>query len=57
MWLIYVLAEEGGWGDHVVPFVPPNGTAGEWIVDPYGSDEVPVGPGEQYPSLSSAGPS
>lgn len=27
--------ETGGWGDHVVPYHSPNGTAGEWLEDPY----------------------
>jgi phospholipase C len=27
--------ETGGWGDHVVPYHSPNGTAGEWLNDPY----------------------
>jgi phospholipase C len=27
--------ETGGWGDHVVPYQSPNGTAGEWLNDPY----------------------
>ncbi|EFX01061.1 non-hemolytic phospholipase c [Grosmannia clavigera kw1407] len=43
--------EIGGWGDHVLPIVPPNGTAGEWIDDPYGTyGWVPVGPGYRVPS-------
>ncbi|RDW65067.1 hypothetical protein BP6252_10718 [Coleophoma cylindrospora] len=27
--------ESGGWGDHVVPYTSPEGTEGEWILDPY----------------------
>ncbi|KAH8669772.1 phosphoesterase family-domain-containing protein [Tricladium varicosporioides] len=27
--------ETGGWGDHVVPYHSPAGTAGEWLDDPY----------------------
>lgn len=27
--------ETGGWGDHVVPYHSPKGTAGEWLNDPY----------------------
>jgi phospholipase C len=39
--------ETGGWGDHVVPYTSPNGTEGEWIIDPYDTDFglVPMGPG------------
>ncbi|KEF56329.1 phospholipase C [Exophiala aquamarina CBS 119918] len=32
--LIYSYDETGGWGDHVVPYHSPPGTAGEWIDDP-----------------------
>lgn len=42
--------ETGGWGDHVVPYHSPNGTAGEWLSDPY--DQVGYtysGPGFRLP--------
>jgi phospholipase C len=42
--------ETGGWGDHVVPYHAPSGTAGEWLNDPY--DEVGYtysGPGFRLP--------
>ena len=40
-YLIYILEltiaiETGGWGDHVTPYHSPEGTAGEWLEDPYG---------------------
>ena len=41
-------AEGGGYGDHVSPFVPPQGTAGEWLdSDPFtnATDPIPIGPG------------
>jgi hypothetical protein len=49
--------EEGGWGDHVTPFIPSKDTPGEWIVDPYTdeSEPVPVGPGEFFGELGDAG--
>ncbi|KAK4945723.1 hypothetical protein LTR10_015071 [Elasticomyces elasticus] len=34
--LIISFDESGGWGDHVTPYHSPNGTAGEWLEDPYG---------------------
>ncbi|KAJ9634742.1 hypothetical protein H2204_006191 [Knufia peltigerae] len=34
--LIISYDETGGWGDHVSPYHSPNGTAGEWLEDPYG---------------------
>lgn len=38
--------ESGGWGDHVTPFHSPNGTAGEWVQDPYNvSGYTYTGPG------------
>lgn len=42
--------ETGGWGDHVPPFVAPNGTAGEWDVDYRDTTQyVPAGPGFRLP--------
>ncbi|WPH01291.1 Hypothetical protein R9X50_00412900 [Acrodontium crateriforme] len=42
--------ETGGWGDHVVPYHAPNGTAAEWINDPYGNaGYTPIGPGYRVP--------
>ncbi|KAK9450186.1 phosphoesterase family-domain-containing protein [Limtongia smithiae] len=42
--------ETGGWGDHVPPFLSPNGTAGEWTTDPEDlSNYVPAGPGFRVP--------
>ncbi|KAK7202940.1 hypothetical protein BZA70DRAFT_228980, partial [Myxozyma melibiosi] len=42
--------ETGGWGDHVPPFVSPNGTAGEWDVDYRDTTQyVPAGPGFRLP--------
>jgi hypothetical protein len=39
--------EQGGWAEYVVPEVPPKGTPGEWIEDPYNEfGDVPVGPGK-----------
>jgi phospholipase C len=34
--LIISYDETGGFGDHVLPYHSPNGTAGEWLEDPYG---------------------
>ncbi|RMZ86629.1 hypothetical protein DV736_g6143, partial [Chaetothyriales sp. CBS 134916] len=34
--LIISYDETGGWGDHVLPYHSPYGTAGEWMEDPYG---------------------
>jgi phospholipase C len=45
--------ETGGYGDHVPPFVSPNGTTGEWIVNPEQPDEVvPTGPGFRVPFMA-----
>ncbi|CAK4031443.1 Non-hemolytic phospholipase C [Lecanosticta acicola] len=42
--------ESGGWGDHVVPIHSPNGTAGEWMQDPYGQYGYTYsGPGFRLP--------
>ncbi|KAK9474796.1 phosphoesterase family-domain-containing protein [Dipodascopsis tothii] len=42
--------ETGGWGDHVPPFVAPNGTDGEWTTDPENlSSYIPAGPGFRLP--------
>lgn len=42
--------ESGGWGDHVVPFHSPKGTAGEWMEDPYGLfGDIYSGPGVRVP--------
>lgn len=44
--------ETGGWGDHVVPYHSPSGTAGEWLNDPY--NEVGYtfsGPGFRVPFI------
>lgn len=42
--------ETGGWGDHVVPYHSPSGTAGEWIEDPYGeAGYTYTGPGYRTP--------
>ncbi len=44
--------EEGGWADHVTPFHSPEGTAGEWMQDPYGDfGQVFTGPGMPKPAL------
>ncbi|TVY24206.1 Non-hemolytic phospholipase C [Lachnellula hyalina] len=48
--LVISYDETGGWGDHVVPYHSPSGTAGEWIQDPY--NEVGYtysGPGFRLP--------
>lgn len=49
--LIISYDETGGWGDHVVPFHSPPGTAGEWVQDPYTSSNgnVYTGPGFRLP--------
>ena len=48
--LIISYDETGGWGDHVVPFHSPNGTAGEWLQDPYGNAGYTYsGPGFRMP--------
>jgi phospholipase C len=42
--------ETGGFGDHVVPFHSHAGTAGEWMLDPYGKfGQVYTGPGFRLP--------
>lgn len=42
-----MITEGGGWGDAVLPLVSPNGTAGEWFEDPYGTLGYTFsGPGE-----------
>lgn len=41
--------ETGGWGDHVPPFVSPNGTEAEWFEDPEQPRYVPSGPGFRVP--------
>ncbi|KAJ6442212.1 non-hemolytic phospholipase C precursor [Purpureocillium lavendulum] len=48
--LIVSYDETGGWFDHVDPFRSPDGTAGEWLDDPY--DQVGrtfAGPGFRVP--------
>jgi phospholipase C len=48
--LMIMYDETGGWGDHVTPFHSPNGTAGEWIEDPYGAVGFTyTGPGFRVP--------
>ena len=48
--LIISYDETGGWGDHVVPFHSPSGTAGEWVEDPYSEyGNVYTGPGFRLP--------
>ena len=41
--------ETGGWADHVVPYHAPEGTAIEWVKDPYGLGQVYTGPGFRLP--------
>ena len=42
--------ETGGWGDHVIPYHSPSGTAGEWLNDPYGKVGYTYsGPGFRLP--------
>ncbi|KAI9694910.1 MAG: hypothetical protein M1822_000526 [Bathelium mastoideum] len=42
--------ETGGWGDHVTPYHSPQGTAGEWVQDPYDMfGDVYTGPGFRLP--------
>lgn len=42
-----MITEGGGWGDAVMPLISPNGTAGEWFEDPYGTWGYTFsGPGE-----------
>ncbi|EHK44937.1 putative phospholipase C [Trichoderma atroviride IMI 206040] len=48
--LIVSYDETGGWFDHVDPYRSPNGTAGEWIQDPYGQVGYTfIGPGFRLP--------
>jgi phospholipase C len=49
--LIISYDETGGWGDHVVPYHSPEGTAIEWVADPYTTshDSVYTGPGFRLP--------
>jgi len=48
--LIISYDETGGFADHVTPFHSPNGTAGEWVNDPYGEfDYTYTGPGFRLP--------
>lgn len=48
--LIISYDETGGWGDHVTPYHSPNGTAEEWVQDPYGEfGYVYTGPGFRLP--------
>lgn len=42
--------ETGGWADHVTPYHSPEGTAGEWVEDPYDMfGNVYTGPGFRVP--------
>ncbi|ERT01358.1 hypothetical protein HMPREF1624_02603 [Sporothrix schenckii ATCC 58251] len=44
--------EAGGWGDAVLPVIPPNGTAGEYFEDPYGTlGYTWSGPGVRIPLI------
>lgn len=44
--------EAGGWGDAVMPVIPPNGTAGEWFEDPDGElGYTWSGPGVRIPLI------
>ncbi|KAJ9133694.1 Phosphoesterase-domain-containing protein [Pleurostoma richardsiae] len=48
--LIISYDETGGYGDHVTPYHSPQGTAGEWIQDPYAdSGYTFAGPGFRLP--------
>ncbi|SCO42877.1 related to non-hemolytic phospholipase C precursor [Fusarium fujikuroi] len=48
--LIISYDETGGWADHVSPYTSPDGTAGEWIDDPYGAaGRTATGPGFRVP--------
>ncbi|KAL8286140.1 hypothetical protein RQP46_004628 [Phenoliferia psychrophenolica] len=44
--------ETGGLSDHVVPFHSPEGTAGEWLVNPYTGNTTFAGPGFRLPFLA-----
>ncbi|CAG8977770.1 hypothetical protein HYALB_00011155 [Hymenoscyphus albidus] len=48
--LIISYDEVGGYGDHVVPYMSPKGTPGEWIDDPYNLvGHTAIGPGYRLP--------
>ncbi|POR35066.1 Non-hemolytic phospholipase C [Tolypocladium paradoxum] len=48
--LIVSYDETGGWFDHVDPYRSPDGTAGEWLDDPYGQvGHTFAGPGFRVP--------
>ncbi|KAF7196686.1 Non-hemolytic phospholipase C [Pseudocercospora fuligena] len=48
--LIISYDETGGWGDHVTPYHSPQGTAGEWVQDPFGfAGHTYTGPGFRLP--------
>lgn len=48
--LIISYDETGGFGDHVPPFISPNGTSGEWFTNPENKYQyVPSGPGFRVP--------
>lgn len=48
--LIVSYDETGGWFDHVNPYHSPDGTAGEWLNDPYGKvGHTFAGPGFRLP--------
>lgn len=48
--LIVSYDETGGWFDHLAPFHAPEGTAAEWIEDPWaGQGNTFVGPGFRVP--------
>ncbi|WFD34155.1 phospholipase C [Malassezia cuniculi] len=49
--LIVSYDETGGWADHVMAPHAPQGTAREWMVDPYNAalGEQPIGPGFRVP--------
>ncbi|KAH8809442.1 putative non-hemolytic phospholipase C precursor [Xylogone sp. PMI_703] len=50
--LIISYDEQGGFFDHVPPIVAPNGTAGEWLLDPYQKfGFAPLGPGPRVPRV------
>lgn len=48
--LIISWDETGGWSDHVTPYHSPEGTAAEWVEDPYDNfGNVYTGPGFRLP--------
>lgn len=51
--LVISYDETGGWGDHVVPYHSPNGTAGEWLQNPYTLNQTYSGPGFRVPFCES----